>query len=162
MVAMGTEHRHHDCRVTIATYAQRTTAHGVSRLYSSTSTRRALWGLLVVLSTAFVIYQIVTLIQKYMAFAVDTELKVSYNRDMPFPAVTLCNLNALRLSQVIDPRYLPRDLLTSLPDVHTAVVTSFRERPWLLEMTGLDTANLSRDPFLQQLVHEIRAPEPCT
>ena len=142
-------------RVTFATFAERTTAHGIGRIAGSRSKRRAFWTFLVLLSTGVVVYQIYTLIKKFTLFEVATELRVSYNRHMQFPAVTLCNLNALRLSKVIDPRVLPRDMLTSLPDVRREVVQTFVTRSWLLNLTGIAEANVTGDSFMQKLLEDI-------
>ena len=137
-------------RQAVGNYAESTSAHGASRIYRSVGMRRIVWTGLFLFSLGFVISQVVVLMRKYFSFESETELRVSYNRNMSFPAITLCNLNPMRLSKIIDPRYLPRDVLTSIPGLIGMIVNTFKKRPWLLDSTGLRSATLA-DPFWHEM-----------
>jgi len=67
---------------------------------SSSSFRRSVWLLLIVIGAGFTSYQIVTRIQRYASHPVNVIVRVKRQHEMRFPTVTICNENRAFLAKV--------------------------------------------------------------
>ena len=56
--------------------------------------RRTVWLFLVLMSFAFVVYQIQDRIRTYLSYPSNTQVSITYPKRLSFPQVTICNLNA--------------------------------------------------------------------
>ncbi|XP_066273655.1 amiloride-sensitive sodium channel subunit alpha-like [Branchiostoma lanceolatum] len=81
-------------------FADATTAHGVPRAVGSFSVvRKIFWSAFFAASLAYFLYQASTLFNKYFDYPVATDVSVKF-ATIDFPAVTICNLNPIRLSKL--------------------------------------------------------------
>ncbi|XP_059177458.1 acid-sensing ion channel 1A-like [Physella acuta] len=81
-------------------FGQMTTMHGVKRTAHSNPTwLKLLWTLFVFTGIAWATYQIVLTVQSYYSFPSSTQLSIETNHTLELPAVTICNLNRLRVSK---------------------------------------------------------------
>ncbi|XP_022795979.1 acid-sensing ion channel 1-like [Stylophora pistillata] len=80
------------------TFAQDTTLHGARFFSTDNVFRRLVWIVAVSGCTVFCIHQVYNFVGHYYERPFGTKITVDIgddNTDLPFPAVTLCNLNAL-------------------------------------------------------------------
>lgn len=83
-------------------FAHSSTLHGLSHIFASARpcVRRCLWLLFFGASLAVLLYVCVDRIHFYLEYPHVTKLDEVTTPTMTFPAVTFCNLNAFRFSQV--------------------------------------------------------------
>ena len=91
-------------------FASESTVHGIrftSPGYSRT--RRWAWGLLIITFFSILLSSFVSTVVQYFRFEVNTIVTMVSERQVKFPAVTLCNFNTLRKSKFKeaskDPKY---------------------------------------------------------
>ena len=89
-------------------YLEDLTAHGLCRI-TATATYlpgivRLLWGVMFAAAFAFSIQQCSVLLNQFRKNDVDVSVDFSFNKVVNFPALTICNLNALRRSEVLKTR----------------------------------------------------------
>ncbi|XP_070542971.1 amiloride-sensitive sodium channel subunit gamma-like [Ptychodera flava] len=97
----------HRIRNTLADFGSNTTAHGFARVVAADSKiLKFLWVLVCCLCWGVFIWQAIDFIEKYFRFEVTYSISVDF-RELPFPAVTVCNMNPLRQSELdeIDDKY---------------------------------------------------------
>ncbi|KAK3710379.1 hypothetical protein QZH41_012305 [Actinostola sp. cb2023] len=78
-----------------------TTAHGFARISESkTILQRTIW--IVIVASAFVVFflQVISLLETYMSRPVGTQITMKHETSIPFPSVTLCNLNIVRKTKI--------------------------------------------------------------
>ncbi|XP_077988551.1 epithelial sodium channel subunit beta-like [Glandiceps talaboti] len=93
-----------------------TSAHGIPHAArSTTSTRRFAWSLLFVVAVGCFIGQFSVLITRYSTFPVSVNVDVKVGSYLPFPAVTVCNENAIRKSKLDDNEYIKNIFMPSPP-----------------------------------------------
>ena len=82
-------------------YIESTTAHGVVRIFQGKSIIRRLFWLIIVLTAAGgCIYNISDRIQFLISGPTSTTISVARRTTLTFPAVTVCNLNSLRIGEL--------------------------------------------------------------
>lgn len=83
-------------------FASSCTLHGLSHIFveGSLGARQALWALAFVLSLSVFLYQVADRIAYYLEYHHVTLLSEEDSPEMTFPAVTFCNINRVRLSQL--------------------------------------------------------------
>ena len=82
-------------------YIESTTAHGVVRIFKSKSKIRRLFWLIVVLTAAGgCLYNISDRIQFLISSPTSTTISVTRRTTLTFPAVTVCNLNNFRITEL--------------------------------------------------------------
>lgn len=91
----------------IRVFASSCTLHGLGHVFGpgGLTLRRGLWAAAVLLSLAAFLYQVAERVRYYGEFHHETALDERESHQLTFPAVTLCNINALRRS-----RLTPNDL----------------------------------------------------
>ncbi|XP_055990787.1 acid-sensing ion channel 3 [Sorex fumeus] len=91
----------------IRVFASSCTLHGLAHVFGpgSATPRRALWAGAVLLALGAFLFQVVGRVRYYGEFHHKTALDERESHRLTFPAVTLCNVNALRRS-----RLTPNDL----------------------------------------------------
>ena len=80
----------------LRSFAQDTTLHGAKFLFCEGFIRRLVWLGMIVVCFGFCIYQVYVCLKEYSLYPFNTKMTTNFNRDgnqLPFPAVTLCNLN---------------------------------------------------------------------
>ena len=78
-----------------------TTAHGFSRLEDSKGVFwKIFWSLVCLGSFGMFTYQVHGLFVLYFSRPVTTTVRVTFEKQVPFPAVTICNLNMLRTKKI--------------------------------------------------------------
>ncbi|XP_078617329.1 epithelial sodium channel subunit alpha-like [Branchiostoma floridae x Branchiostoma japonicum] len=101
-------------------FADTTTTHGFPRAVGSASVvKKICWSVCFAASLAYFLYQANTLFNKYFAYPVATDVSVRF-ATIDFPAVTICNLNPIRLSKLKTAggafsNYIVSDTATALP-----------------------------------------------
>ncbi|XP_072508332.1 acid-sensing ion channel 3 isoform X1 [Notamacropus eugenii] len=86
----------------ICVFASNCTLHGLGHVFGpgGLTLRRGLWAVAVLLSLTAFLYQVADRIEYYGQFHHVTVLDEHESHHLVFPAVTLCNLNPLRRSQI--------------------------------------------------------------
>ncbi|XP_072425747.1 acid-sensing ion channel 1C-like isoform X2 [Chiloscyllium punctatum] len=86
----------------ITVFAGACTLHGINHIFlpGGVTFRRLLWALSFLTSLALFLYQVVDRVDYYIQYHHVTTLDEMDSSSMVFPAVTLCNQNSLRKSQV--------------------------------------------------------------
>ncbi|XP_078698642.1 epithelial sodium channel subunit alpha-like isoform X1 [Branchiostoma floridae x Branchiostoma belcheri] len=88
-------------RSTLRKYGENTSAHGIPRAVTTKSLpRRLFWTCLFLASFSYFLYQAQTLVNKYLVYPVNTDVKIEWS-ELEFPAVTICNANPLRYRELI-------------------------------------------------------------
>ncbi|XP_048450820.1 acid-sensing ion channel 3-like, partial [Rhincodon typus] len=88
----------------ITVFAESCTLHGINHIFlpGGVTIRRLLWALCFLMSLALFLYQVVDRVDYYIQYHHVTTLDEMDSSSMVFPAVTLCNQNRLRKSQVTE------------------------------------------------------------
>ncbi|XP_077988550.1 epithelial sodium channel subunit alpha-like [Glandiceps talaboti] len=101
---------------------ENSSAHGLPNIHRATSIPAKLsWCILFLLAVTMVVWQVVTLFQVYFSYPVGVSLTVQFEPTMLFPAVTVCNVNPIRMIQLqtasdtglrsmFDPSFVPPGL----------------------------------------------------
>ncbi|XP_077870072.1 uncharacterized protein LOC102803246 [Saccoglossus kowalevskii] len=96
-------------------FALGTSSHGIPRIAASkTVHRRSIWTLVVIIVLSGYITHMTELLRHYFEYPVRIKSIVERNGSLQFPAVTVCNNNKLRLSQLLqssDYGHVLQDLL---------------------------------------------------
>ena len=91
-------------------FAQDTTLHGARFLFVSNVSRRVVWNIAMVSCFSFCAYQVFLSVRDFYSYPFHTTVKRETapkdGRELPFPAVTLCNLNPAN-TRGIRQRYSP-------------------------------------------------------
>ncbi len=83
-------------------FSQETEAHALPRVgdKSRKGVARIIWAILFLVATGFCAYQIIDLVRQFLGYPKDMEIKLEF-RALPFPAVTICNVNPLVDKKII-------------------------------------------------------------
>ncbi|GFO08327.1 eukaryotic translation initiation factor 3 subunit f [Plakobranchus ocellatus] len=93
--------KHTTAKDLIHEFSQTTSMHGVSHIAAQgPAWRRILWSILVICFVAWAIHNVAQILSDYNSHPVMTSVSSEYQSKMDFPAVTICNLNRIRLSHV--------------------------------------------------------------
>lgn len=86
----------------LVAFASSCTLHGLSHIFveGSLGARQALWALAFLLSLSIFLYQVADRIAYYLEYQHVTLLSEEESAEITFPAVTFCNINRVRLSQL--------------------------------------------------------------
>jgi len=105
-----------------------TSAHGLERILSSKEwIRKAFWSLLFIGAVAVLGIQVYTLLNKYQRRPLNTLISMKSDTSLPFPAVTLCNFNAIRYDALLDSNFT--DLIDTVKNQNSSSnSTSSRKR----------------------------------
>lgn len=68
---------------------------GLSHIFSVKGTRRFVWAAVFIAFVGLTIRDLIDMIRDYAEFPVTVSVRVADSRVLPFPAVTVCNLNAV-------------------------------------------------------------------
>jgi len=78
-------------------FCSETTAHGFGRLASATSAiERLIWLLCLLAALTYTLVQGFSLVSEYFSYPVDVKVEMKHAEDLEFPAIVVCNMNALR------------------------------------------------------------------
>ncbi|XP_074049466.1 acid-sensing ion channel 3 [Macrotis lagotis] len=117
----------------ICVFANNCTLHGLSHVFrpGGLTLRRGLWAGAVLLSLTTFLYQVAERIEYYGQFHHVTVLDEHESHHLVFPAVTLCNLNALRRSQITpnDLHWAGPALLGLEPKEHAEYLKALGQAP---------------------------------
>ncbi|XP_066271886.1 degenerin-like protein asic-1 [Branchiostoma lanceolatum] len=81
-------------------FRENSSAHGIPRTSTATSmVRRVMWSLLFLGACAYFIYNFHDILVKYFSYPVVTNVEIDSKPEIKFPAVAICNLNAVRRSK---------------------------------------------------------------
>ncbi|XP_071950188.1 acid-sensing ion channel 1-like [Antedon mediterranea] len=88
----------------VCTFAGETTLHGIRYVgnRSICAARRYIWCILVFIALAFLVIILKESVVNYRSYPVATKISIAHYDEIAFPAVTFCNYNQLRQSQVSD------------------------------------------------------------
>ncbi|XP_033107563.1 degenerin-like protein asic-1 [Anneissia japonica] len=76
-------------------------SHGLPNIYSSRNVvAKLFWGMVFCAGLCLMFWQVYTLFEAYFAYEYIVGLEVRYNKTLPFPAVTICNLNPVLKSKL--------------------------------------------------------------
>lgn len=78
-------------------FCSETTAHGFGRLASSSSAiERLIWLVCLLSALTYTFVQGFRLVSDYFSYPVDVKVTMKHNEDLEFPAIVVCNMNAMR------------------------------------------------------------------
>lgn len=78
-------------------FCSETTAHGFGRLASSSSAiERLIWLVCLVSALTYTFVQGFRLVSDYFSYPVDVKVTMKHTEDLEFPAIVVCNMNAIR------------------------------------------------------------------
>lgn len=84
-------------------FGEMSTVHGVKRaIVGRHCVERFIWTLLVTTGGGLAFYQFISIVQEFQTNPVSTVVSVEYEQHMEFPAVTICNLNRVKMSKASD------------------------------------------------------------
>lgn len=111
----------------IREFCANTTAHGIGKVAEAMSwPARMFWML--IFTTAFIcsVYEITHSFQEYMKHPTQTEVSLATREKLIFPAVTVCNLNPLKLSNLINTSLWDNVVSISLFIIITITISLYR------------------------------------
>lgn len=89
-------------RQLLSNLASQSNVHGISSLAGDKSAPlKFFWGLAFLGLLAFAVFQLYTIGTIYYSFPVKTKVKMEF-KPLPFPAITICNMNTIRRSKIYD------------------------------------------------------------
>ncbi|KAJ8027743.1 Acid-sensing ion channel 1C [Holothuria leucospilota] len=93
---------YYSCGSEIEKFGSTTTLHGVRYVTSRNFfiTRRILWFLLLICLSVWLAHGLVAGLNKFLNYPVSTTVTVSYVESLAFPAVTFCNYNQFKNSEI--------------------------------------------------------------
>ncbi|BFZ05750.1 hypothetical protein BsWGS_08789 [Bradybaena similaris] len=112
-----------------------TSIHGVQRTTVKTRWRRIIWAILVLTSFSWGLHQLVIVVDSYFSYPVSSVITLQHGTDIPFPAVTICNLNKLRKSLL--PDAVLRDIVSNYTQFDRRI-TSERYENFIVDTVDLD------------------------
>ncbi|NXU54527.1 ASIC1 protein, partial [Turnix velox] len=132
-------------------FASSCTLHGLSHIFveGSLGARQALWALAFLLSLSVFLYQVADRIVYYLEYHHVTLLSEEDSPEMTFPAVTFCNINRVRLSQLSHEDLL---YLAPLVDYEPGMELGFAPAPPALED---DEEPLNLYGFFNRTCHQL-------
>ena len=78
-------------------FCSETTAHGFGRLASATSAvERLIWSVCLLAALSYTTLQGYNLVSAHLSYPVDIKVEMRHFEDLQFPAVVVCNMNAIR------------------------------------------------------------------
>lgn len=78
-------------------FCSETTAHGFGRLASSKSIpERLIWSVCLLSALVYTAYQGFNLVSAFFLYPVDVKVEMKHVEDLEFPAIVVCNMNAVR------------------------------------------------------------------
>uniref|UniRef100_A0AC35G7K7 Uncharacterized protein n=1 Tax=Panagrolaimus sp. PS1159 TaxID=55785 RepID=A0AC35G7K7_9BILA len=84
-------------------FCDKTTVHGPKRIFYGNGIFRFTWLIIVICSTAFLIWQTILLIQDYFTKPTGTQVSIIFAENgQHFPYVTICNYNTIKKSYIKD------------------------------------------------------------
>ena len=87
----------------VTEFCANTTAHGLGRVADAKSwPARIFWMSIFATALVYAAYQISASLQEFLEFPTKTEVTLENREKLIFPAVTVCNLNPLKLSNLIN------------------------------------------------------------
>ncbi|GFN96759.1 acid-sensing ion channel 4-like [Plakobranchus ocellatus] len=92
--------KHRTAKELIHEFCHSTSMHGVHHVMGHRSVwRRIVWSLLIIGFVTWAVYNVYLIVSDYNSHPVQTSVSSEYQGKMNFPAVTICNLNRIRLSK---------------------------------------------------------------
>lgn len=112
-------------------FCSETTAHGFGRLASASSAiERLLWIVCLLAALTYTILQGLSLVSEYFSYPVDVKVEMKHFEDLEFPAIVICNINAMRkqaLNEVVKERQITVSICLNYSlDCHKLTQFSFR------------------------------------
>lgn len=96
------ENKNTSIRELLSNLASQSNVHGISSLAGDKSAPlKFFWGLAFLGLLAFAVFQLYTIGTIYYSFPVKTKVKMEF-KPLPFPAITICNMNTIRRSKIYD------------------------------------------------------------
>lgn len=74
-------------------YGSESGVPGLSHITSSNGLRKLFWTAIALLFVALTAHDLIDLIQDYVQYPVAVNVRIADSRVLPFPAITICNLN---------------------------------------------------------------------
>ena len=97
-----TENKNTSMRQLLSNLASQSNVHGISSLAGDKSgPLKFFWGLAFLGLLTFAVFQLYTIGTIYYSFPVKTKVKMEF-KPLPFPAITICNMNTIRRSKIYD------------------------------------------------------------
>ena len=68
---------------------------GLSHIFGTKGLRKGVWAFVFILFVSLTIRDLIDMLKDYTQFPVSVSVRITDSRVLPFPAVTVCNLNAV-------------------------------------------------------------------
>ncbi|GFN93968.1 acid sensing ion channel 1 [Plakobranchus ocellatus] len=128
-----TKRKHRTAKDVIHEFIQSTSMHGVQHIMRHRSVwRRMVWSVLVIGFVAWAAHNVYQIVSDYSSNPVQTSVSSEYQGKMKFPAVTVCNLNRIRLSKAPQSlvRNLPSDIMDDVNEEDLKFIFAYFLRPF--------------------------------
>ncbi|KAL9988196.1 hypothetical protein ACROYT_G002611 [Oculina patagonica] len=129
---LKTEEKSSGAKDKLHEFCSETTAHGFGRLASSSSVvERLIWSACLLAALSYSIYQGYIIVSAHLSYPVDVKVEMRQVDELEFPAVVVCNMNAVKRSALT--RAVQEGLIThptwmqdSLSNVSLQLMTSYK------------------------------------
>ncbi|XP_020380336.2 acid-sensing ion channel 4-A-like, partial [Rhincodon typus] len=115
----------------LVTFADTCSLHGLNHIFvpGGCGLKQSLWALAFLSSVMFFLYQVVNCTMYYLKHHHVTALDEESYHEIPFPAITICNMNRFRHTALTDADIYHLANMTGLPpkskDAHKAVTQGY-------------------------------------
>lgn len=111
------DEKQYSIRFLILDYFEYTSGHGPPRILASKQlVRKIFWTLLFLAALGVSSWQIATLFETYKSRPLSTHVAIQHETSLDFPAITVCNFNAVKLSAIdFFPEELRNDIEAEIP-----------------------------------------------
>ena len=96
---------------------------GLSHIFATKGVRKGVWAFVFILFVSLTIRDLIDMLKDYTQFPVSVSVRITDSRVLPFPAVTVCNLNAVHRGrfcnnkQIEKPQNVAKILCANLGDL---------------------------------------------
>eukprot|EP00058_Branchiostoma_floridae_P000921 XP_002586409.1 hypothetical protein BRAFLDRAFT_131803 [Branchiostoma floridae] len=125
-------------------FAGNTTLHGLNRIVIAPSNYfRVMWVLTILASYSGFTYMLSSMIMDYFSYDTITDTKLKFTDSLPFPAVTICNMNKFDAQKLklVEWSYLSPYLMGAQYDIPTLLSMGYKPDETINSTIGAGTEN---------------------
>ena len=89
------------CKEVVDTFLSKTTTHGLPSIRRGGTFKKVIWSTVFVMSISGFMAHLYAISSWYGSYVVDTRTHFKHDRQLDFPSVTVCNMNPMKLSHML-------------------------------------------------------------